>query len=325
MSSGIESSGIASQTPAPLTIGAPDVALAAAEEALLATAGIPVERRETIVNGQRLHFLTCGEGEPLLLLHGRGDCAAFFTPIFAALARYRRIFALDLPGWGLSDKPPFTGRTPGDALAFWVGAVLGFLEDQGIPSVDVLGHSMGGFTALGLALAYPERVRKLILVDSGGLGTQIQLDVRLYFALGPERLHRLLGRRFTRAILRLGEGVSPDGDASGAYYTLARALWTQESIIPSGAAAFSRWVNLRGVHLVLRDRLAELAMPVLMLWGDRDNVTPYHDALVAARLPRDGTLVAFTGCGHAPFRERPDDFTHILLTWLQGIYVPSRV
>ncbi len=299
--------------------------LAAAEEALLATTGISVERHEATSNGVRLHYLACGEGEPLLLLHDRGDCAALFAPIFAALARQRRVLALDLPGWGLSDKPPFTGQTAEDALAVWVAAVVGFLEDQRLPAVDLVGHSMGGFTALGLALAHPERVRNLVLVDSGGLGSQMQLDVRLYVALGPERLHRLLGRRFTKAVMRLSEGIPPADEAGGVYYTLTRALWTQESVIPSGATAFSRWINLGGVHLVLRDRLAELDMPVLMLWGDRDNVTPYNDALVAARFPRDGTLVAFTGCGHAPFRERPDDFAHVLLTWLQGIYVPSRI
>ena len=313
MSSGIES-------PAATTD-----ALAAAEEALLATTGITVERHEASVRGIRLHYLTCGEGDPLLLLHARGDCAALFAPIFAALASHRRVIALDLPGWGLSEKPPFTGHTAEDALAFWVAAVAGFLDEQGLAAVDLLGHSMGGFIALGLALANPERIQNLILVGSGGLGSEIQHDVRLYFALGPERLHRLLGRRFTKTVMRLGEGLHPEDAASEPYYTLMRAIWTQESVVPSGAAAFNRWINMSGVHLILRDRLEELEMPVLLLWGDRDNVMPYHNALVAARFLRDGTLVAFTGCGHAPFRERPDDFARVLLTWLQGIYVPSRV
>lgn len=299
--------------------------LAAAEGAVLATAGVPVERHEATVEGVRLHYLTCGDGEPLLLLHDRGDCAALFAPIFAALARQRRVLALDLPGWGLSDKPLFTGHSAEEALALWVAAVFGFLEALGLPAVDLLGHGMGGFVALGMALAHPERVRNLALVDAGGLGGQMQLDVRLYYALGPERLHRLLGRRFTRAVMRLSEGMHPDDESNRPYVTLLRALWTQQSVVRSGAAAFARWVNLGGVHLVLRDRLADVDVPVLLLWGDRDNVMPYNDALVAARFPRDGTLVAFTGCGHGPFRERPDDFAHILLTWLRGIYVPSRV
>jgi pimeloyl-ACP methyl ester carboxylesterase len=96
-------------------------------------------------------------------------------------------------------------------------------------------------------------------------------------------------------------------------------------VLASGAAAFHTWVNLTGVHLTLTDRLKELALPVLLMWGDRDTVCKYEDGLVAARYPRDGQLVAFTGCGHAPFWERPDEFARVLLTWLDNIHIPSRV
>jgi pimeloyl-ACP methyl ester carboxylesterase len=65
-------------------------------------------------------------------------------------------------------------------------------------------------------------------------------------------------------------------------------------------------------------------MPVLLIWGARDSVTPYHDALVAVRHLRDGQLVTFTRCGHSPFIERPDDFAGAVLTWLDGIHVRSR-
>ncbi len=77
-------------------------AIVAAEEALLATAEIPIARHETRLNGVRIHYLTCGEGEEtLVLVHGRGGAAALFTPILSALAAGRRVIALDLPGWGL--------------------------------------------------------------------------------------------------------------------------------------------------------------------------------------------------------------------------------
>lgn len=312
---------MSSSTQAPVT--SPDT-LHQAEEALLATVGIPVERHDTVVNGVRLHYLTCGEGDPLLLLHGRSDAGALFTPILAQLAKERRVLTLDLPGWGLSDKPPFTGHSARDALNMWVESVAGFLDDQGLASVDLLGHSMGGFVALGMALAHPGRVSRLILVDSGGLGTDIQWDARLYFALGPEKLHRRLGPRFTRLVLRQSGGAHAD-ELPQQYFDFAQALLTQADVIPSGAAAFNRWVNVSGVHLTLTDRLKELEMPVLLLWGDSDAVYHYSNGLIAARQLRDGQLVAFTHCGHAPFRERPDDFAHVLLTWLKGIYVLPRV
>lgn len=308
-----------SQTPVtPTTID-----IRAIEAALLETTGIAVEQHDTIVGGVRLHYLTCGEGEPLLLIHGRGGAGALFAPVLAALAAERRVITLDLPGWGLSDKPPFTGKTPQDALAVWRDGVLGFLDDQGLGQIDIAGHSMGGFTALSLALEHPDRVKRLILIDPGGLGTRAQFDVRLYFTIAPERLHRWLGPGFTRFIMRK-DGATAE-DLAGPGFAFYHALTTQGEIVPSGARAFSAWVNLTGVHLTLTERLKELQMPTLLLWGDRDFVAPYADALVAARYLSDGQLVTFNHCGHSPFSERPDAFAEVVLAWLNGYYVRSRV
>jgi 4,5:9,10-diseco-3-hydroxy-5,9,17-trioxoandrosta-1(10),2-diene-4-oate hydrolase len=297
--------------------------LRAIEAALLATTGIAIEQHDTTVRGVRLHYLTCGEGEPLLLIHGRGGAGALFAPVLAALAAERRVITLDLPGWGLSDKPPFTGKTPHDALAVWREGVLGFLDDQGLGQIDIAGHSMGGFTALSLALEHPDRVKRLILIDPGGLGKRSQFDVRLYMTIAPERLHRWLGTGFTRFIMRK-DGATPERLA-GPEFAYYHALTTQSEIVPSGARAFSAWVNLTGVHLTLTERLRELQMPTLLLWGDRDFVAPYADALVAARYLQDGQLVTFNRCGHSPFSERPDAFAEVVLGWLNGYYVRSRV
>jgi len=335
--------------------------LSSAEENLLATVAVPVERHEVVVNGVRLHYLTCGptdlsprppsqdgkgvtdapESEdtpsatiaetltheadttPLLLLHGRGNASALFAPILAQLASQRRVFALDLPGWGLSDKPPFHGHSATDALAIWREGALGFLDALGLAQADVLGHSMGGFTALSLALEHPPRVKRLILVDSGGLGREAHFDVRLYFWLKPERIHRWLGRGLMRYALRQ-DNPKLTG-MSDPYFEMMYALTTQPEVIPSGAAAFNRWVDLFGVHLHLLDRLKHLDTPTLLLWGERDRVTPYADALVAVRHMPRARLVAFTGCGHQPFVERADDFARVVLVWLNGGGAPSRV
>jgi pimeloyl-ACP methyl ester carboxylesterase len=298
-------------------------ALAAAEEALLATAGIPIERRETTVNGVRIHYLTCGEGEPLVLIHGRGGAAASFTPILAALAAGRRVLALDLPGWGLSAKPPFTGRTASDAVAVWRDALRGFLDDQEITQADLAGHSMGGLAALAVALEAPERVRRLALIDSGGLGIEMPFDVRLYFRLKPERLNARLGPRF------YAWAHARDSDQMvrerGPLFDFLFAVESQRGVIPSGGRAFDKWVNLNGVHYDLRGRLKELEMPVLLLWGDHDQVIPYSTALHAVRQIHTGRLVAFTRCGHSPHQERPTDFARTLAAWLDGYRVPSRV
>ena len=300
-------------------------ALITAEQAVLAATGVPVERHEADIAGVRMHYLTCGDGEPLVMLHGRGANAAVFAPVLPLLAERRRIIAPDLPGWGLSEKPPFRGRTAQDALRVWRDGLVGFLDNQGLSQADLLGHSMGGFTALSLALEQPARVSRLVLADAAGLGTQMQLDERVYFGLVPEKLHRRFGRRLTRMVMSRSNGERARPELEGPMFELSHALLTQEDVIPSGAAAFHTWVNFTGVHYTLTDRLKELRMPTLMMWGDRDSVTNYHEAFVAARTLWDGQMVAFTGCGHSPFAERPDDFARVLLTWLDNVHVPSRV
>ncbi|MBF6589566.1 MAG: alpha/beta fold hydrolase, partial [Ktedonobacterales bacterium] len=289
----------------------------------LATAGIPVERHDVHVGGIRLHYLTCGEGEPLLLLHGRGNASAIFTPLFAPLAPTRRLIALDLPGWGLSEKPPFQGRTAHDALTFWMDGVLGLLDTLGLERVDLLGHSMGGFVALGLGLEHAERVARLVLVNAGGLDHTLGLDERLIYWLKPERLlHRFGPRLLARALRFQGSRAPITRDALFAYLF---AVMSQPDVIPSGARAFDRWVSLTGVHLTFERRLRELTMPVLLMWGDRDTTTPYSSALLAARRLGPGHLVAFTGARHSPFLERPEDFARVLETWLEGERVASRI
>lgn len=298
-------------------------ALAAAEEALLATAGVPVERHETRLNGVRIHYLTCGQGEPLVLVHGRGGAAALFTPILAPLAAGRRVFALDLPGWGLSEKPPFTGHTATDAVNLWRDTLRAFLDVQGLAQADLAGHSMGGLTSLALALDAPGRVRRLALIDSGGLGSETPFDVRLYFRLKPERLNSWLGPRFFA--WAHGRDDAHKLGERGPLFDFMYAIESQTSVIASGARAFDKWVNLGGVHLDFRLRLKELEMPVLLLWGDHDRLIPYSTALHGVRWIRTGRVVAFTRCGHSPHQERPADFARTLSAWLDGYRVPSRV
>lgn len=308
--------------PAP-TLPDATTTLADREAALLETAQVAVERHEVMAGDTRLHYLTCGEGEPLVMLHGRGCAAGMFAPLFADLAARRRVYAVDMPGWGLSDKPPFTGRTATDALNVWMDGVLGFLDALGLEHVDLLGHSMGGFAALGLALEHPEHVNQLVLLDSGGLGVNLGLDLRLYFWLKPERLNSTFGSRFFDATLR-SEFVD-NFPASGPLHDFLFAAMSNRDVLPSGATAFNAWVNLSGVHLDFRGRLRELSMPVLLLWGDRDRVTPYSDALKAARRNPQLKLVAVSRSGHFPFLERPTDVARVLNMWLDGDLVASRV
>lgn len=117
------------------------------------------------VGGLDIHYQHLGEGEPVILLHGAANDWHEWEKNIAALSRSFRIYAPDLPGYGLSQMPE-APISPSWGAEF----LKDFLMAMGIQSAHFVGHSMGGIGVLSFALTYPEKVKKLILVDSGGLG-----------------------------------------------------------------------------------------------------------------------------------------------------------
>jgi pimeloyl-ACP methyl ester carboxylesterase len=117
------------------------------------------------VDGLDIHYKSLGEGPPLILLHGvGGDCSDWLKD-FSFFTRHFHVIALDLPGFGFSDEPDC------HATPSWYGAFLkDFMDALGISDAYIIGHSLGGAVALALALDFPHKVKKLVLIDSAGLG-----------------------------------------------------------------------------------------------------------------------------------------------------------
>src|SRR6202171_2756631 len=222
------------------------------------------------IEGMRIHYRDEGAGSPLVLLHGFGSSLYTWDRWVRQLAGTRRLIRLDLPGFGLTGPAP-----DGDYRAErYVRVVAGLLDSLGVQRTDIAGNSMGGRTALMFALAPPERVRKLILVDAGG-----------YAPMPPPPLFRLaqtplLGPFLIRnvtprfVILRNLEGVY--GDPS----RLTNAVVDRYS-------AMVRRAGNRGAMVAritgpsdpnLADRLGELKLPVLIQWGSLDQWIPLSDA-----------------------------------------------
>jgi pimeloyl-ACP methyl ester carboxylesterase len=182
---------------------------------------------------------------------------------------------------------------------------------------------MGGFVGGGRAREHAGRGRPRGLGKNAPHDQKHPHDQRLVYWLKPERLLHRFGPRALQWGLRTEVRGSPI--IHGALFEYLYAVMAQLSVIPSGGRAFDRWINLTGVHLTFERRLRELTMPVLLMWGDRDTTTPYSGALMAARTLGPGHLVALTGCGHAPFLDRPEDFARVLATWLESERVSTRV
>jgi pimeloyl-ACP methyl ester carboxylesterase len=257
----------------------------------------------------KISTIEAGTGAPVLLIHGLGATKASFLPTLDALAPEYRAIALDLPGFGDSDKPLLASY---DAR-FFAKAVKALIDELGAERVDVVGNSMGGRVALETGLRYPERVRRLVLLAP----SLAWLRSRTW--AGPLRLvPPQLGaiqpapRAIVEAIVR---NVVPD---SGAEWTAAGIdEFLRSYLTPRGRAAF--YAAARNIYLEEphgRDgfwtRLPSLQPEALFVWGRRDPLVP----IGFARHVRDALPHALhleLKGGHVPQLENPRQ-THRAMT-----------
>lgn len=301
-------------------------ALRAAERRLLDRCGVDVADHDITIHGEAIHYLEAGDPNlpPLVLVHGRGACAAVYYPILPLLAPHRHLYAIDMPGWGLSTRAPFTGTTPDAAVHWWRDAVLGLIDVLGLSRYDLLGHSLGGMIAITAALERPDQVEHLILEDNGGFPGTVPFLARLYFAAEPERLARLVPRRVFDALSRSSvptAGLSPELMAASQdfLYRLTTFPGTHES----GARTFNLILDLRGSHFTVASRLGELRPLTRAIWGQRDGIIPLTIAKASIqRIPR-GDLVVIPDVGHSPHLEAPQTFARLVLEFLaRGDEIP---
>ncbi|HLZ22114.1 MAG TPA: alpha/beta fold hydrolase [Ktedonobacterales bacterium] len=295
------------------------------------TAPIAFEEREARVLGYRMRYLTGGTGEPVLLLHGLADCKESWQRLLPALARRHRVYAPDMLGCGASEKPPIT-------YSLWAMAAYmrHFLDAVGIESANIVGHSLGGGLALHLYIQYPERVRRLALLASGGLGRHLPLSLRLCTLIGSSPVigallasrhtqhpaarlgHTLLGRLWPATALA---DTAETFGGSALIADQARAAAEESDILerlrdPATRAAFLRMLrdvgDIRGQRTNALEVLDTIGVPVLLIHGAQDTVIPLaHGEAARARL-RDGRLEVLEDCGHCPHREAPARVSHLL-------------
>jgi pimeloyl-ACP methyl ester carboxylesterase len=260
------------------------------------------------IHGYRRAYRTAGSGPALLLVHGISDDSSSWLPVMPALAEHFTVVAPDLLGHGASDKP----RADYSVAAFSNG-MRDLLDVLDVDSATVVGHSLGGGVAAQLAYQYPERVDRLVLVSTGGVGREVSPVLRMAAAplaelgMWPLRLPgtTLVARTALRGLRAVGsdlgldaEDVSrvldglPDAASRGAFIRTLRAV-----------------VDWRGQLVTMLDRayLAE-DMPVLIIWGDRDGIIPVEHAHLAHAAMPGSRLSVVAGAAHFPHHADPDRF-----------------
>jgi pimeloyl-ACP methyl ester carboxylesterase len=264
-----------------------------------------------IVEGVRLHWAELGpaDGSPLVLLHGLNDSHKTWRHVAPALARRRRVLMPDLAGHGLSSRPDASY-----ALAWHAHIIATWFARLGLEQVDVVGHSYGGGVAQMLLLECPARLRRLVLVASGGLGRELGFPLRL--ATLPYVVE-ILGQPFmalgTRLALR-GSGYSKEDIAQVVAMIAA----------PGSARAFARAVrdiaDLGGQRRTFHQRAHELSTlpPIAVFWGDRDTMIPVAHGRAFAGSGEGIVFEVFPDCGHYLHHDRPDLFARALIEFLDA-------
>src|SRR4051794_7225197 len=271
-----------------------------------------LERRTIELHGHPVSYRTAGSGPLLLLIHGITSSSRTWERVLPALAAEHTVIAPDLLGHGESAKPR------GDySLGAYASGVRDLLVALGHRRATVIGHSLGGGVALQLAYQFPERVERLALVSSGGLGREVGLMLRLATLPGSEYVLPLLCAPAVRdaaqsAARVLGSfGLRPGADLQGIAEGFASlgAVDARRAFLHTARSI----IDVSGQRVSASDRLYLAAdMPTLIVWGERDPMIPVdHGRAAHAAIP-GSRLEVFEGAGHFPHREAPARFVAVI-------------
>ena len=248
-----------------------------------------------------LTFERTGNGPPLVLIHGLGSARTVWKPVIPALAASFDVIAVDLPGHG---QTPWTGGTPMDPLAL-AGHVRDTLDALGVAQAHVLGNSLGGWAALELAAAFPDRVASVTALAPGGMRDRAATRIRLAF-----RLNRYLSIA-TRPLLPV---LLANTTLRGAGFARNSPVWKTWSIETCRDAA-EAMARSGGYPAALDGTLGRVAdctrriaasIPITIVFGDTDNVLPARTSQSRRHLPQHARWLDWERCGHAIQLDYPE-------------------
>ena len=268
------------------------------------------------VNGLTVHYKEMGAGQPtFILLHGFGASVYSWREVLPSFAKLGRVIAFDRPAFGLTSRPlEWTGDSPYSPEA-QVKLVIGLMDALGVEKAWLVGNSAGGTVSVAVALAHPERVAGLILVDAaiyagGGSPAWVRplLNTPQMNHLGPLLARRIAtsGDDFIRTAFHDPSLVTPE-ILAGYRKPLQANHWD-----------VALWNLTAASHpLGLAERLGELALPVLVLTGDDDRIVPTAQSLQLAKDLPGAQLAVIQQAGHLPHEEKPLEFMQAVRAFLE--------
>ena len=269
----------------------------------------------TSVNGIRTRYWTAGEnGSVVVLIHGISSFIESWAHNIIPLAERHRVYAMDLLGFGQTDKIPLVHD-----MNVLVSFIYGFMETLHLPSASLIGNSLGGGLALQFTLDYPEKVEKLVLVDSAGMGREI---CPVFKACALPLLHGLFTRKSNNGLPRLMKQLIHNPLViSEEFYKVSRKYNAADGAVKSLISVLTAGINLFGqkskVIQPLLEKMPTVKAPTLVVWGRQDQIIPVsHAEIAASRIP-NARLELFDNCGHMPQFEQPEKFNKLVLEFLE--------
>ena len=256
------------------------------------------QEKTAVVFDQNIRYFEAGQGPAVILLHGLGGVKESWLGNFGALAAGYHVYAIDMIGFGHSDKPFLDYK-----IATFVDFLYAFMQTQNLGKATMVGNSMGGWVALDFAIQHPGMVDKLVLVDAAGLAW-----------LRP-----------------VGVGVDQNPSSLAAMRTLIESVFYDKKLVSDAAVQHvfidrmrdnvgytihSTWAGFAATPQFEDAKLGSIHAPTLVMWGRQDELIP----LASGEKLRDGIkgakLVVFEQCGHIPQIEKTDEFNRALLEFL---------
>ena len=298
-----------------LALRRPDIAF----ETLAARYESAASRYAELPGGVRMHYRDEGRqnGPVLLLVHGFSSSLHTWEPWVYRLGADYRVVSLDLPGHGLTRAP--AGYAP--SMEAFRDAVAAFTEAQELERFAIAGNSMGGNVAWEYALAYPEQVDALILVDSSGWEETregLDQDPTIFRLLRNPVLGPLMRDLDNSRLARQGlensfaDPTLVDDAMVNRYIDLSRAPGHRDILL-------TLTLDFRSRNYATPERLSPLAMPVLILQGDQDRLVAPADAQKFKDAIPHAALVTFPDVGHLPQEEAPDASANAVREFLMRV------
>ncbi len=276
------------------------------------------------LHGRRVVYRVAGSGPPVVLIHGMLNSSSHWQPVAERLAEGFTVLAPDLIGHGDSAAPR------GDySLGAHAASIRDLLAAIGIDRATVVGHSLGGGVAMQFFYQFPQRVERLALISSGGLGRQVSPVLRTAALPGMSAaLSLTIHPRLLSAIRETGHRMRDRGIPAGVYLqALARALRPLET----GGAREAFLQTLRAVidphgqRVSATDRLYLLeSIPTLIVWGERDHTIPIAHGRSAHDAIPGSSFRTIPAVAHFPHLEDPEALARLLLEFIDTT-TPARI